>query len=414
MPTDHRCAERLAAPRRAVAACSAERAVAGSAASPFPTRRLVGLARRPRRRQLAAARDRRSTPSRTAPPRRRAGRGARGSGTTPTSRSRGADSRRRPAQRGPPRRRRCARWPRSAAQDDRTGCAPTAASTARCSRSSTATDPAGLDATAARLRAHVLRDFRRSGRRPADDATRARLREISERLTVPRPGLRPPSSATTSASIRIAPEQLAGLPEDFVAAHPADADGLVTDHHRLPRLHPVPHVRPRRRRPPRARASSSSTAAGRPTTPCCTRCSTCATSRPACSATPSWPDYDAEVKMIGSGDGHRRVHRADRRRRRRRRPAATTAVLLERQRQRRARRDRLRRVALRLLRGAGPARAVRRRRPGGPALLRLRPGARAACSTSPAGCSGSSTAPVDATGVARGRHRLRRVRRRRG
>ncbi len=89
-----------------------------------------------------------------------------------------------------------------------------------------ATDPAGLDEQAHRCREHVLRDFRRSGVDRSDDA-RARLREISERLTV----LDQDFSRIIREdvrSIRVRPEQLDGLPDDFVAAHAADAAGLVT------------------------------------------------------------------------------------------------------------------------------------------------------------------------------------------
>ena len=68
-------------------------------------------------------------------------------------------------------------------------------------------------------------------------------------------------------------DQLAGLPDDYVAAHPADDDGLHTHHHRLPRRLPVPHFCRRRRRAARSSTSRSSTGAGRPTTHCCASCS---------------------------------------------------------------------------------------------------------------------------------------------
>ncbi len=88
-----------------------------------------------------------------------------------------------------------------------------------------ATDADGLDADAARVRDHLLRDFRRGGA-DRDDATRARAQELSARDTELslafsrniREGRR---------EIRVAPEALAGLPDDFVAAHPAGEDGLV-------------------------------------------------------------------------------------------------------------------------------------------------------------------------------------------
>ncbi|CAN5208215.1 M3 family metallopeptidase [soil metagenome] len=87
-------------------------------------------------------------------------------------------------------------------------------------------EPVGLDDQAARLLDKVLRDFTRAGV-DQDDATRARITAINERLTeidqefgkVIRDDVR---------SIRVAPERLAGLPQDFRDAHPADDEGLVT------------------------------------------------------------------------------------------------------------------------------------------------------------------------------------------
>lgn len=89
-----------------------------------------------------------------------------------------------------------------------------------------ALDPTGLDPVARRLLDRVLRDFRRSGV-DRDDATRARLRELEDRQVE----LGQQFSRTIRAdvrSVRVAPDRLAGLPEDWLAAHPADADGLVT------------------------------------------------------------------------------------------------------------------------------------------------------------------------------------------
>ena len=81
------------------------------------------------------------------------------------------------------------------------------------------------DALAARLLEKTLRDFRRAGVDRPDDV-RARLKEINERLTelgqefsrVIRDDVR---------EVKVVPERLAGMPEDWLAAHPADADGLV-------------------------------------------------------------------------------------------------------------------------------------------------------------------------------------------
>ncbi len=89
-----------------------------------------------------------------------------------------------------------------------------------------AADPVGLDPVAARLLAKTLQDFRRSGV-DRDDATRARLAEISARLTeVDQEFSR--SIRDDVRTIRVTPERLAGLPADWLAAHPAGDDGLVT------------------------------------------------------------------------------------------------------------------------------------------------------------------------------------------
>jgi thimet oligopeptidase len=81
------------------------------------------------------------------------------------------------------------------------------------------------DPLAARLLDKTLRDFRRAGvDRP--DEVRARIKEINERLTelgqefsrVIRDDVR---------EVRVAPDRLAGMPEDWLAAHPVGEDGLV-------------------------------------------------------------------------------------------------------------------------------------------------------------------------------------------
>jgi thimet oligopeptidase len=89
-----------------------------------------------------------------------------------------------------------------------------------------ALDADGLDEQAARLLDKVLEDFRRSGV-DRDDETRARITAISERITeldqefgkVVRDDVR---------SIQVTPERLDGLPADWLEAHPAGDDGLVT------------------------------------------------------------------------------------------------------------------------------------------------------------------------------------------
>jgi thimet oligopeptidase len=78
----------------------------------------------------------------------------------------------------------------------------------------------------ARLRKKVLRDFRRSGV-DRDDATRERLRAIWERLTVLEQDFNR-AIRDDVRSVRLRPEQLDGMPQDYRDAHPADDNGLVT------------------------------------------------------------------------------------------------------------------------------------------------------------------------------------------
>ncbi|MGH8861901.1 MAG: M3 family metallopeptidase [Jatrophihabitantaceae bacterium] len=82
------------------------------------------------------------------------------------------------------------------------------------------------DAGADRLRERILRDFRRGGvDRP--ERVQARLRAIAERLVVLDQDFGR-AIRDDVRSVRVRPEQLDGLPSDFVDAHPVDADGLVT------------------------------------------------------------------------------------------------------------------------------------------------------------------------------------------
>ena len=90
----------------------------------------------------------------------------------------------------------------------------------------TRADAADLDDGAARVLAHTLRDFRRAGV-DKDESARARLRELAERETA----LSQQISKNTRDSVitvRLHPDQLRGLPADYVDAHPVDDDGMVT------------------------------------------------------------------------------------------------------------------------------------------------------------------------------------------
>jgi thimet oligopeptidase len=94
-----------------------------------------------------------------------------------------------------------------------------------------------LDAPdARRLLRHALRDFRRSGV-DRDEATRARLRALQEELVaIGQEFDRNIVRGGRELVIREGVAGLAGLPADFVAAHPPRADGAVV-------LSTDPHVR---------------------------------------------------------------------------------------------------------------------------------------------------------------------------
>lgn len=100
-----------------------------------------------------------------------------------------------------------------------------------------AVDTSGLDALGKRFVEHLLRDFRRSGV-DKDDATRARLDAINERM------VELGQSFSTNVrsdvkSIAVDPKRLAGLPDDYIAAHPAGDNGLATITTDYPDLFPI-------------------------------------------------------------------------------------------------------------------------------------------------------------------------------
>jgi thimet oligopeptidase len=87
-------------------------------------------------------------------------------------------------------------------------------------------DASGLDDDAARMLSHLRRDFRRGGV-DLDDERRARVRELTDRDTE--------LSLVFSRNVRdgrreitVPADALTGLPQDFIDAHPVDADGRVT------------------------------------------------------------------------------------------------------------------------------------------------------------------------------------------
>ncbi|MGY1550309.1 M3 family metallopeptidase [Microbacterium sp. A588] len=160
-------------------------------------------------------------------------------------------------------------------------------------------DPTGLDAEAARLLVLTLRDFRRGGV-DRDDATRARLSEIAARITV----IEQEFSRNVRddvRSIRISPERLDGLPEDFRVAHPTGDDGLVeitTDYPDFRPFRTYAHDRAAREELSRAYA-----ARGWPANDALLHeLLDLRHEQATMLGYPSWPDFDAETKMIGTGD----------------------------------------------------------------------------------------------------------------
>ncbi|MFO0726993.1 MAG: M3 family metallopeptidase [Myxococcota bacterium] len=89
-----------------------------------------------------------------------------------------------------------------------------------------AVDKASLDADAARFQFKVVREFKRAGV-DKDDATREKLKNLkAEMVKVGQDFSR--NIRDDSRKIEVDPKDLAGLPEDYLKAHPAKADGKVT------------------------------------------------------------------------------------------------------------------------------------------------------------------------------------------
>ena len=83
----------------------------------------------------------------------------------------------------------------------------------------------GLDDEGERVRNFALRDFRRAGV-DRDPETRDRIRAINERATELGQTFER-NIRDDGTTVKVRPEQLAGLPQDWVEAHPVGDDGLV-------------------------------------------------------------------------------------------------------------------------------------------------------------------------------------------
>lgn len=157
---------------------------------------------------------------------------------------------------------------------------------------------AASDPLAARLLERVLRDFRRSGV-DGDDATRARVTEISERMVQLSQEFGK-NIRDDVRSIRVTPDRLAGLPQDWIDAHPAGDDGLAEVTTDYPDY--VPFMMFADDAESRRRLSIAYLSRAWPAND--TLLQELLGLRREFAALvgyANWPDYDTEVKMIGSG-----------------------------------------------------------------------------------------------------------------
>jgi thimet oligopeptidase len=165
-------------------------------------------------------------------------------------------------------------------------------------RLATSSDLSDLDADGRRVLEHTLRDFRRAGV-DRDDATRDRLRALSERSVKLSQDFGR-NIRDDVRSIRIAPERLAGLPEDYRAAHAPDEDGLVTITTDYPDL--VPFITFGSDAEARHELALAQNNVAWPANDQVLQ-DLLAVRRETAQLLgyDSWPDYDTEVKMIGNG-----------------------------------------------------------------------------------------------------------------
>ena len=160
-----------------------------------------------------------------------------------------------------------------------------------------AVDADGLDDGATRMLSMTLRDFRRAGV-DRDDATRERLRELADRdKTLSQAFERNVSDDVRE--VRLRPEQLDGLPDDYVAAHPVGDDGLVTITTDYPDVFPFRTFA--KDRDARHALYEQFDNRGWPVNdPMLRELTEIRRERARLLGYDGWPDYDAEVRMIGS------------------------------------------------------------------------------------------------------------------
>ena len=181
----------------------------------------------------------------------------------------------------------------------------------RIERSFAALDTAGLTDEERLLTARVLRDLRRAGA-DRDDPTRERLRTHFEALD--RLGTAfARNLAEDTTTFRAAPDELAGLPPDWIAAHERDAEGRLVLTTRPGDFFPV--IRYASSRPLRQRAAIAFTNRGhRANVVVLDSLLRTREEVARLLGYPHWAAYQAETRMAGSADTIRaflgRVHAA--------------------------------------------------------------------------------------------------------
>ena len=160
-----------------------------------------------------------------------------------------------------------------------------------------ALDTDGLDDAAVRMLSMALRDFRRAGV-DRDEATRDRLRELAERdKTLAQAFERNVNDDVRTLTLR--PEQLEGLPADYVEAHPVGDDGMVTVTTDYPDALPFRSFAVDRAA--RHALMREFDSRGWPVNDAILHEITeIRRERAHLLGYPGWPDYDAEIRMIGS------------------------------------------------------------------------------------------------------------------
>jgi thimet oligopeptidase len=161
-----------------------------------------------------------------------------------------------------------------------------------------AIDTDALDPEAARMLALTMRDFRRAGVE-LDEPARQRLQQLMERCTtLAREFQR--NITEDIRSISLTPEQLDGLPDDYITAHPADAEGrtIVTTNF----TDAIPFLRFAHDGAARNALATQFNSQGWPANdPVLHELLALRRERARLLGYDSWADYDAEIKMVGSG-----------------------------------------------------------------------------------------------------------------